>query len=148
MSEEQGVKTAEDWAGDTGRNWLANLDRFETMIAPIGTALLDQAAYRPGEHVIDIGCGGGATTIAIAQSVTPGGAVTGLDISEELIRACSVRATKAKRDDICFICADAATACVPAVPFDRLFSRFGSMFFADPHGAFRNLRRMVRVGVG
>ena len=56
----------EDWAGEMGARWLASLDRFEGMIAPIGDALLARADYAPGERVLDLGCGGGATTLAIA----------------------------------------------------------------------------------
>ena len=63
----------EDWAGEMGLKWLANLSLFEEMIAPIGDALLARADYRPGENVIDLGCGGGATTLAIAQLVAPSG---------------------------------------------------------------------------
>lgn len=47
----------EDWSGEMGLKWLANLSLFEEMIAPIGTALLDSAGYQPGENVIDLGCG-------------------------------------------------------------------------------------------
>ena len=46
---------AEDWAGEMGDRWLANLDRFESMIAPIGAALLERAAYQTGERVLDVG---------------------------------------------------------------------------------------------
>jgi len=136
----------EDWGGDMGRNWLANLQKFEGMIQPIGAALLTHAAFRPGERVIDIGCGGGGTTISIGRSVSPGGHATGLDISKDLVEAANVRASMGTQSDVRFVCADAATASVTGAPFDRLFSRFGSMFFPDAKAGFRNLRRMVRDG--
>lgn len=137
---------ADQWSGDLGRNWLANLRRFEDMIAPIGAVALTRAAFKPGERVIDLGCGGGGTTIAIARAVSPGGHVTGLDISAELIAAAGVRASQGTQSDIRFVCADAASVTVTGGPFDRLFSRFGSMFFPDIEPAFRNLRRMVKDG--
>lgn len=137
---------AEDWAGETGRNWLANLQKFESMIAPIGAALITHARFKPGERVIDIGCGGGGTTINIGRAVSPGGHATGLDISQELIWSCGARASMGTPSDVRFVCADAATASITGAPYDRLFSRFGSMFFEDPKTAFRNLRRMVRGG--
>ncbi len=140
---DQGL-AAEDWAGEMGRNWLAHLQQFEGMISPIGAAFITQCDFRPGERVIDVGCGGGGTTMAIGRAVTPGGHATGLDISAELIWACGARASQGTQSDVRFVCADAATAAVTGGPFDRLFSRFGSMFFADPHSAFANLRRMVR----
>ena len=136
----------EDWAGEMGAKWLANLAQFEGMIAPIGEALLKQADFKPGERVIDIGCGGGGTSIAIAQAVAPSGEVLGIDISPDLTNASTRRASDAGVGNIHFICADAATVQLPGAPFDRLFSRFGSMFFAEPHKAFANLHSLLRPG--
>ncbi len=136
----------EDWAGEMGAKWLANLAQFEGMIAAIGEALLKQADLKPGERVIDIGCGGGGTSIAIAQAVAPSGEVLGIDISPDLTNASTRRASDAGVGNIRFICADAATVQLPGAPFDRLFSRFGSMFFAEPHKAFANLHSLLRPG--
>jgi len=116
------------------------------MIAPIGEALLKQAEFKPGERVLDIGCGGGATTIAIAQAVAPSGEVLGIDISPDLTTASTRRASDAGVSNIRFICADAATIQLSDAPYDRLFSRFGSMFFAEPHQAFANLHSLLRPG--
>lgn len=135
----------EDWAGEMGERWLASLGHFEGMIAPIGTALLARAAYAPGERVLDLGCGGGATTLAIADAVGPDGAALGLDIAPMLIARAQERAADAG-SAARFICADAATAKLDEAPFDRLFSRFGSMFFADPAAAFANLKTMLKPG--
>ena len=136
----------EDWAGEMGLKWLASLSLFEEMIAPIGEALLARAGYQDGESVIDLGCGGGATTLAIADAVAPSGKVMGLDISPDLIAAAQERADKSGAGNIAFTCADAATVQLPDAPYDRLFSRFGSMFFEDPVGAFTNLHSLVRKG--
>lgn len=147
MSEtiDEGFKS-EDWSSDMGRKWLSNLARFEGMIAPIGAALIEHAGFKPGEHVIDIGCGGGATTITIGRCVSPGGSVTGLDISQDLIDAAGIRASQGTQSRVYWVCADAATVMPTAAPFDRLVSRFGTMFFADPPAAFRNLRAMLKAG--
>ena len=134
----------EDWAGEMGARWLANLTRFEGMLAPIGTALLTQADYRPGERVLDIGCGGGATSLAIARSVAPAGRVLGIDLSHDLTEAATQRAAATGLDNVRFRCADAATVMLEEEPHDRLCSRFGSMFFAEPVAAFANLRRLLR----
>ena len=138
--------TAQDWAGEMGQRWLANLTRFEGTIAPIGNALLARAAYGPGDRVVDIGCGGGATSLAIARTVAPGGEVVGIDVSPDLVAASTRRAAAAGLQNARFRCADAATVTHDGAPFDRLCSRFGSMFFADPVGAFANLRKLVRPG--
>lgn len=136
----------EDWGGEMGARWLANLKGFEGTIAPVGEALLAHAGFVPGERVIDLGCGGAATTIAIAAAVAPGGCVLGLDISPDLIAAATRRAEQAGAANARFLCADAATACLPDAPYDRLFSRFGSMFFPEPVPAFANLRAMLKPG--
>jgi len=135
----------EDWAGEMGARWLASLDRFESMIAPIGAALLERAGYVPGERVLDLGCGGGATTLAIAEAVGPDGAALGLDVAPMLIARAKERAAAAG-STARFVCADAATASLAEAPFDRLFSRFGSMFFEAPVPAFTNLRAMLKPG--
>jgi SAM-dependent methyltransferase len=137
---------AEDWAGEMGDTWLANLDRFESMLAPVGAALMEHAAFRNGERVIDVGCGGGGTTIAIAQAVAPEGEVLGIDISPALVGEAEKRARAAGPSNISFMVADATFARPAQAPVDRLFSRFGSMFFPEPEKAFSNLRHLLRNG--
>ena len=137
---------AEQWAGEMGEKWLKHLDRFEGMIAPIGEALMTYAAFRPGQRVADVGCGAGATSLDIAQQVGREGEVIGIDISPQLIDAAARRAQAAKADNVSFRCADAAVIRMEGPRFDRLFSRFGLMFFADPMAAFANLHRLVRPG--
>ncbi|WP_379921350.1 class I SAM-dependent methyltransferase [Erythrobacter sp. R86502] len=134
----------DDWSGDMGARWLANIDRFESMIAPIGAALLDRAAYQSGERVLDLGCGGGATTLAIAQMVGKQGTALGLDIAPMLVEQARDRAARTE-SSARFVCADAATANLDGEPaFDRLFSRFGSMFFEAPVAALANIRRLLK----
>jgi SAM-dependent methyltransferase len=136
----------EDWAGEMGERWLRSLDRFESMIAPIGEALLQRAAYRSGENVLDIGCGGGASARSIAASVAPLGRVVGVDISSQLIAECERRALTAGVSSLRFIAADAAAVALPVASFDRLHSRFGSMFFPEPGRAFSHLATLLRPG--
>ncbi len=134
----------EDWSGEMGAKWLANLDRFEGMLAPIGSALMAQAGFKPGERVLDLGCGGGATSLEIARLVAPSGEVLGLDISPDLVGAARSRAEELAHANVRFVCGDAAKVRLDEAPFDRLFSRFGAMFFAVPVAAFANIRTMLR----
>ena len=92
MTDDKTSVFADDWSGEMGQRWLRNVDHFEAMLEPIGTALLDRAAIAPGERIVDLGCGGGATSRAIAARVGPAGAVLGLDISPDLIVAARARA--------------------------------------------------------
>lgn len=137
---------SEDWAGDMGTRWLENIDTFEAMIAPAGLALLEAADLRAGETVVDIGCGGGMTTLAAAHQVGPEGRALGLDISQGLIERAWERARASGVSNVSFRCADASVWNDEAAGFDRLISRFGTMFFADPYSAFSNLRRLIRPG--
>ncbi len=138
--------TGEDWAGETGDNWAADVDRFESMISAIGDTLLAQANFRTGERVLEIGPGGGATSLAAAKAVGPSGQVHGIDISPTLVDLAQRRAAAAGAENLRFTCADAASVTLPDAPFDRLFSRFGVMFFPDPKRAFANLRSLLRHG--
>ena len=144
MADESEKLGGEDWSGDMGERWLANLDRFEAMIAPIGEALIERAELTSGERVVDLGCGGGATTRAIAERVSPGGEVIGLDIAPMLVAEARKRSEGIA--NIAFECGDAATATLAGAPYDRMISRFGSMFFTEPHKAFANLHSMLKPG--
>ncbi|VWC11246.1 SAM-dependent methyltransferase [Burkholderia diffusa] len=94
--------------------------------------------------MLDIGCGAGASTLALAVRVGAGGQVLGVDISEPLID----RARALARHDTptLFQVADASSAELPEGAFDILFSRFGVMFFDDPTAAFTHMRRALRPG--
>lgn len=136
----------ENWAGEMGERWLANLDRLEAMIHPIGSAAIDRAGFQEGERVLDIGCGGGATTFAIADLVGASGEVVGVDVAPMLVDVARRRAAEQNASNVRFICADAGSVTLEEAPFDRLFSRFGSMFFEEPIPAFANLHSLLRSG--
>lgn len=145
--EPQGVDAAE-WAGQMGQKWLAHVDQFEGMIADVGSAVIADAKFKPGERVIDIGCGGGATSLEIARLVGPSGWVTGLDISPALAKHCESRARKAGLSNTRFITGDAGATKIVDANFDRLFSRFGVMFFADSKAAFSHMHGFLKPGGG
>jgi SAM-dependent methyltransferase len=99
---------------------------------------------KPGERVIDIGCGAGDTTLELAARVGARGETLGVDISEPLLALARSRATttgSAAR----FVAGDAQELEL-ASGRDAVFSRFGVMFFADPVAAFRNLAKALRPG--
>jgi SAM-dependent methyltransferase len=129
------------WNAEVGERWTANQERLDALIAPFGVAAMDAARVAAGERVIDIGCGCGDTTIALAGAVGPGGHVLGVDVSAPMLARAKQRA--AGLGNVAFVEADAAAGALPS-GFDVLFSRFGVMFFADPPAAFAALRRSLK----
>lgn len=135
---------AEDWQGERGDHWLRDMDKFESMLEPLGLALLERAALLPGDRIVDIGCGGGWTSRKAAADVLPTGSVRGIDIAPMLVDEATSRARGIA--NVAFTCADAGEGDVPGAPFDRMISRLGVMFFADPTSAFARLRGLLRTG--
>lgn len=132
------------WNGEGGERWLANLDRVQYQLAPLGRMVMDRARFQPGERVLDVGCGTGDTTFEIAARVGPEGAATGIDVSRPLLDVAREALRKSQASNVSFLEADAQSASFPAGGADCVFSRFGVMFFADPVAAFRNLHRALR----
>ena len=145
MSNSQGT-SGEDWADARGALWLAELDSYEQMLEPLGIALLDRAALQNGQHIADIGCGGGRTSRLAAHLVAPGGSVHGIDIAPMLMDEATRRADATGIGNIRFSTGDAASFVPEGAPFDRLISRLGVMFFADPEAAFTHLRTLLVDG--
>ncbi|PMS12221.1 class I SAM-dependent methyltransferase, partial [Trinickia caryophylli] len=132
-----------DWNGQSGERWVVNQARLDTMAAVFGEAAIEAVAPVTGERVLDIGCGAGASTLALAARVGTRGQVMGVDISEPLIGR--ARALAPQDLPVLFQAADASSAELPEGAFDILFSRFGVMFFDDPTGAFAHMRRALRA---
>lgn len=136
----------EYWNKQAGPKWVANNARMDALIGPIGDAALARAAPRPGERVLDVGCGVGQTTLQLAERVGPTGSVLGIDISTPMLERAREKARAAGCANVRFENADAQTHAFPPASVDLLFSRFGVMFFADPDKAFANLAKAVRPG--
>jgi SAM-dependent methyltransferase len=131
------------WNGPRGDFWVAEQELRDRELAFFGESALKAAAVSAGERVIDVGCGCGATTLALAKAVGANGSVLGVDVSEKMLGRASERA--AGLPNVRFERADAAI-----FPFDGsaslVFSRFGVMFFDDPPAAFVNIRRALAPG--
>jgi SAM-dependent methyltransferase len=135
------------WNGTGGNAWVDLAPVLDQMFLGLETMLIDAAAARGAERVLDVGCGTGATTIAIARRLGAGGACTGVDISARMIGAATARPADGFPAPE-FIVADAATYPFEPGAYDLLTSRFGVMFFDDPMAAFANLRRAIAPGGG
>lgn len=132
------------WDGRGGHLWVDRQAHTDATLARVSEALLALAAPRPGERVLDVGCGCGASTLELARAVGPAGRVTALDISGPMLAEARARAEAAGVDNVDWQQADAASAALEA--FDLLVSNFGLMFFGDPLAAFAHLRRAAGPG--
>jgi len=130
------------WNGPGGEHWTERQPLQDILLAPISQILIDSAAASPGERIIDVGCGCGSTSIALAQAVAPSGFVLGIDISAPMLARARQLAPKTLPVD--FVLADATVHPFDPASFDLLVSRFGVMFFAEPALSFANLRRALK----
>ncbi len=107
-------------------------------------ALVDHHPDR-GDRVLDIGCGLGDSTFQLAELVGREGHAHGVDVAERMIAGARKNAARATVENVSFEVADVQVAQI-ADTYDYAFARFGTMFFASPVAALRNVRRALRPG--
>ncbi|MEZ5999793.1 class I SAM-dependent methyltransferase [Hyphomonas sp.] len=136
---------ADLWNGPGARSWIAAQTVLDQTFAGFETLLADMAAQANARAVLDVGCGTGATTRAIARRIALEGTALGFDLSAPMIAQAKVLADQ-EGSTAGFLAGDAQTHKFPPAAFDLIVSRFGVMFFSDPVGAFANLRSAARPG--
>jgi ubiquinone/menaquinone biosynthesis C-methylase UbiE len=134
------------WNSPATAAWVTLQERLDALLAPVTEVALEHAAPQAGEHVLDIGCGCGATMIEIAKRVGPEGRVLGVDVSEPMTARARARLEAEVRRNIAVALGDASVHPFNPGAFDLAFSRFGVMFFANPVEAFANIRRALKPG--
>ncbi|HEX6142243.1 MAG TPA: methyltransferase domain-containing protein [Geminicoccaceae bacterium] len=132
------------WNVDIADKWVDNQVALDRRFQAITDALIGRAGPRLGERVLEVGCGTGATTLALAEAVGPAGHVLGVDISGPMLRLAGRRVRDEGHDHVTLLQADAQTHTFERSASDLVASRFGVMFFSDPVAAFRNLRWALR----
>ena len=130
------------WNGPNGRRWTDRQASQDVLLAPVLQLLIDRIGPKAGDRIVDIGCGCGATSIALAERVSSSGFVLGVDISAPMLER--ARQLAPKRLPLDFVQADATVYPFAPASFDLLVSRFGVMFFAEPVLSFANLRKALR----
>jgi SAM-dependent methyltransferase len=133
------------WNGPAGRAWVETQDLLDQVLKPFERMLVDAVQAAGAHNVLDVGCGTGATTLAIAQALGPSGRALGVDISQPMIAMARDRG-RSQQAGASFLCADAQEHAFAPGRFDMVVSRFGVMFFEDPVRAFANLRRAATPG--
>lgn len=146
MTEYANDKQRQFWNSGFGEKWVTFEADLETLHAPMTEPLLARAAIGPGMRVLDVGCGSGSVARRAAELTGPDGAVTGVDISEVLLNTAQATTPAENSAPVSYLLADAQTHDFGPASFDRIVSRMGVMFFADPIAAFANLLRAARPG--
>jgi ubiquinone/menaquinone biosynthesis C-methylase UbiE len=133
------------WNGVAGRTWVESQELLDQVLKPFEDLLVNAISPETSSRVLDVGCGTGSTTLALARRLGQKGRCTGIDISEPMLIAARARAER-ERTAPAFILADAETHAFERASFDTIVSRFGVMFFDDSVQAFANLWRAAEDG--
>jgi ubiquinone/menaquinone biosynthesis C-methylase UbiE len=131
------------WNGAAGRAWVEAQELLDQVFKPFEALLVEAASIDARGPVLDVGCGTGSTTLAVARLLGAKAGSIGIDISETMLAAARARAER-ESTPASFIRADAASYAFEPASFALIISRFGVMFFDDPVRAFANLRRAAR----
>ncbi|MGB3243567.1 MAG: class I SAM-dependent methyltransferase [Sulfitobacter sp.] len=135
---------ADFWGGDAGDIWVEQQAQLDAQMQPVLEGLLARANLTRGLEVLDIGCGTGQSTLAVAKEVGTTGHVLGADISPQMLALARTRAQGVEQAS--FERTDVATHDFAPAHYDRVISRFGVMFFADPVAAFANIAKAMKPG--
>ncbi|MEE2661765.1 MAG: class I SAM-dependent methyltransferase [Pseudomonadota bacterium] len=134
----------EFWNSHFGLAWANNSDAIDFAFSNITHAIMQAASLVPGDRVMDLGCGSGGTSIAIAGQVGSSGCVLAVDISKPMINRLKIRKANHKLENLSIFNGDAAILPFKSNDYDVLVSRFGCMFFNEPQIAFRNIGTALR----
>jgi SAM-dependent methyltransferase len=138
------IAQIEYWNTKAGETWAKFQEALDRQIQTLGLAAMDTLRPEKGEHIIDIGCGCGQTSLDLGSRVGAAGLVVGVDISKPMLEVALRRPRPAPNLRVTFKQLDAQLDDLGDGCFDAAFSRFGVMFFSDPVVAFANIRRSLK----
>jgi ubiquinone/menaquinone biosynthesis C-methylase UbiE len=138
-------EAVEAWNGPLFDRFVAFRDLVTTGLGAHGERALALHPPTPGDRALDVGCGFGDTAQRLAELVGPDGEVVGIDAAERFIEVARREAEEAGATNTSFLVGDVQVTEF-GEPFDYAFSRFGTMFFANPVAALRNVRLALAPG--
>ncbi len=142
---EDNTEAAEAWNGPLYEVWIKYRELVADGLREHGENAIRLTPPSMGDRVLDIGCGLGDTTSRLAELVGKSGSAHGVDVAERMIATAIDEARTSEAQNLTF-----ATQDVETEPFDRefdyAFARFGTMFFANPVAALRNVRQAMAPG--
>jgi SAM-dependent methyltransferase len=138
-------EATEAWNGPLFDVWRSFHSVVGSNAKAHGDAALAAHSPKAGQRVIDIGCGLGDSTIQLAELVGRDGHVHGVDVAERMIDGARQYAARSSVENVSFEVVDVQAARF-GESYDYAFARFGTMFFANPVVALRNVRQALRAG--
>ncbi len=137
------TEQAAAWDGHEGDVWTEQADRYDRASRRHWQRFVDAQLVGVADHVVDIGCGTGGATRAVAR-IASDGAVTGIDLSTRMLELARTRSVEQGLDNVTFVRGDAQVFPFEPESFDVAMSSFGAMFFNDPVAAFTNIAGGLR----
>jgi ubiquinone/menaquinone biosynthesis C-methylase UbiE len=119
---------------------------WSAQLRPAQDRLMELAALRPDERVLDVACGTGLVTFRAAEAVGPGGAVVGTDISDEMVRHIQVIAASRALAHVTARRAHAEEPAGETATFDAVLCALGLMYVPEPVAALKEMRRVLKPG--
>jgi len=138
-------EAAEAWSGPLFDRFVRYRDLVIDGLGAHGKTAMATHPPRPGDRVLDIGCGFGDTTQELAALVGAEGSALGVDVAEPFIEAARREAEEAGAANVRFEVGDVQVMELGET-FDYAFSRMGIMFCANPVQLFRNVREALAPG--
>lgn len=142
---EDNTEATEAWNGPLFDRWHAFRDLVEDGYGPFGEAAFELYPPPRGGRCLDIGCGLGDTSFRLAELVGPEGHAHGVDVAERMIEVAQEDLERAGTPNVSFAVADVETDDLGGT-YDYAFGRLGTMFFAHPVPALRNVRASLVPG--
>jgi SAM-dependent methyltransferase len=139
------VDQAGEWDGEDGEYWATYHQEYERLLGVFDSTLVEAGAVGAGDRSLDVGCGTGATTRALAARAVQG-SVLGLDLSGPMLTIARQAVDRENITNAEFVQGDAQVHPFAPDSFDVAVSRMGCMFFGDPASAFANIGRALRPG--
>jgi O-methyltransferase / aklanonic acid methyltransferase len=121
-------------------------DRVGGLFAHFGSLLVEAAGLQPGERVLDVAAGTGASLVPAARAVGPRGRVVGLDLAPGMVNELRDAIEAARIANAEALVADAEDLPFADGSFDAVLCGFGLFFFPDPQRALAGFRRVLRPG--
>lgn len=139
------VEATKAWNGPLFDIWMEYRDIVAEGLRDHGESALAANPPHEGDRVLDIGCGLGDTTVRLAGLVGHAGHAHGVDVAERMIETAIEEAAEAGLENVSFAACDIEATKFEQT-FDYAFSRMGTMFFANPVAALRNVREALAPG--